>query len=280
MIPCTVVDSGTVFESDPDMNLNEKVAVSQAKEVESFSGANAERIISNDLKSSLKINDLLLSTDSTRSVTSEFWDSETQNTSTKKVMESSKGEINDSYIDKIINSGEKIIPFPSTSIVPDFPDASTQVIAMNGRILKSCVKNNTLKKTVSWSKDALFLEACRYSDVEEIKNYFKMGFLVNKTTLECYPLIVAVQDDNYTLIEYFLSIGADPNVYDKSLETALHIASFQGNLKTLQILLTSSSINIAQLNGEEETALENMDEDEVEETKDAIHLLFKQFKKQ
>ncbi len=57
-------------------------------------------------------------------------------------------------------------------------------------------------------------------------------------------LILAVKEEKIDIVEYLLSVGADPNIQDRSQKSALNYAIDKKNEKLIDILLEDSDTNI------------------------------------
>ena len=57
-------------------------------------------------------------------------------------------------------------------------------------------------------------------------------------------LILAVKEEKIDIVEYLLSVGADPNIQDRSQKSALNYAIDKKNEKLIDILLEDSNTNI------------------------------------
>ena len=76
------------------------------------------------------------------------------------------------------------------------------------------------------------------------ENYPLIELLINKGTcinarnnLEQTPLHLAIHTENHKIINLLLEQKADPNIQDRNGETPMHIAAYNGDYKVIKLLL-------------------------------------------
>ncbi|CAG9805422.1 unnamed protein product [Chironomus riparius] len=64
------------------------------------------------------------------------------------------------------------------------------------------------------------------------------------------PLVWAAENGHGEIVNYLISLGADPNICDSENNTVLHWASLAGKLESIYPLMTNSDLNIQNIHGD------------------------------
>ena len=83
----------------------------------------------------------------------------------------------------------------------------------------------------------LLFKAIAYNSISEIKYLYKDEFIEARNIIGWTPLIVAAENDNMNLVNFFLNKGADVNAESRSGWTTLLSAVSLYNLKMTRLLL-------------------------------------------
>jgi hypothetical protein len=111
-------------------------------------------------------------------------------------------------------------PVPSLSVIP----------TSNG-----AYKRET---RVKFPKGCVFLAACSSGDVDEVRQYLKLGVNINTTNIDgLTALHQACIDANIEMVKFLIENQADIDVQDNEGWTPLHAAVSVGNLEVVKYVL-------------------------------------------
>lgn len=95
-----------------------------------------------------------------------------------------------------------------------------------------------------------FLVLAREGDIPAIQTLLNMGIDVNTKSGISSPLMIAMENEKYELVEFLLSVGADVNTCNIAGKTLLMAAVLQNNFRIVEIILNArGDINFQDNNG-------------------------------
>lgn len=101
---------------------------------------------------------------------------------------------------------------------------------------KMGLNNNKQREIrVKFPKGCVFLAACSSGDIDEVRQYLKMGVNINTTNIDgLTALHQACIDANLDMVKFLIENQADIDVQDNEGWTPLHAAVSVGNLDVVK----------------------------------------------